>query len=294
MAGAFGLAILLILNWRYYDPLEHSATGETNQDKTQKYMQDSEAKILFRQAFTLLMPPEDGSRLIASRNLFQRVIELDSDLAQGYAGKSMTFSFELLFLKSESPADDLRQALTLAESAVGIDPAYPMGFAALAFAQALAEDSAGALTSVRRVLAIRPHKASSHTVAAIALILSGEPSRAIELLTEALRLNPDEARTPFLNILGVAQYVNGDFSGAAESIEKNLARRGPGGPHMDVFLAAAYAQMGKNFEAQAIIEKLQRTNPDYPVNNWLGNFTESENELQAIMSKLYALGLPRS
>ncbi len=92
----------------------------------------------------------------------------------------------------------------------------------------------------------------------------------------------------------VAQYVNGDFSGAAESIEKNLARRGPTGPHMDVFLAAAYAQMGKNFEAQAVIEKLQRTNPDYPAKNWLGSFIQSENELQATMSKLYSLGLSRS
>jgi tetratricopeptide (TPR) repeat protein len=255
---------------------------------------DLEAKILVRQAFALLMPPEDGARLIASRNLFQRVIELDSGIAQGYAGKSITFAFQLIFLKSESPADDLRQALTLAEIAVGIDPDYSMGFAALAFAQSLAEDSAGVLTSVRRVLAIRPHQASSNTIASIALILSGEPSRAIELLTEALRLNPDEARSPLLNILGVAQYVNGDFSSAAESIEKNLARRGPSGPHMDVFLAAAYAQMGKNFEAQAIIEKVQRTYPDYPVNNWLGNFIKSENELQAIMSKLYSLGLPRS
>ena len=294
LAGALGLVILLALNWRFEDSLEPSATGETNLDKTQKYVQDSEAKILFRQAFALLMPPEDGSRLIAAQELFQRVIELDSGLAQGYAGKSITFSFGVIFLKSASPADDLRQALALAESAVGLDPEYSMGFAALAFAQALAEDSAGALTSVRRVLAIRPRQADSNTIASIALILSGEPSRAIELLTEALKLNPDEPRTPFLNILGVAQYVNGDFSDAVESIEKNLERRGPGGPHMDVILAAAYAQMGKNFEAQAIIEKIQRTNPDYPAENWLGNFIKSDNELQAIMTKLELVGFRRS
>jgi len=294
MAGALGLAILLALNWRYYDTLQHSATGEMNREKTQKYRQDSEAEILFRQAFSLLMPPEDGSRLMASRNLFQRVIELDSSLAGGYAGKSITFSFQVIFLKSESPADDLGQALTLAESAVGIDPEYPMSFAALAFAQALAEDSAGALTSVRHVLANQPHQASSNTIASIALIISGEPSEAIDILAEALRLNPDEPRTPILNLLGVAQYVDGDFHGAVESIENNLTRGGPTGPHMDVFLAAAYAQLGQNFKAQAIIEKLQRTNPDYPAENWLGNFIKSENELQATMSKLYSLGLSRS
>ena len=294
MAGALGLAILLALNWRYYDALEHAITGEMSRDKTQKYIVDSEAKILFRKAFALLMPPEDGSRLIASRNLFQRVIELDSAIAGGYAGKSITFSFQVIFIKSESSADDLRQALMLAERAVDIDPEYPLGFAALAFAQSLAEDSASALASVRRVLAIQPHRPASNTIASIALIVCGEPSKAIDLLTEALKLNSDESRAPILNLLGVAQYANGDFSGAAESIEKNLSRGGPTGPHMDVFLATAYAQMGQSFKAQAVIEKLQRTNPDYPVEKWLGNFVKSESELQAIMSKLQSLGLSHS
>jgi tetratricopeptide (TPR) repeat protein len=294
MAGALGLAILLALNWRYSDTLEQSATGETNQDKTQKYRQDSEAETLFRQAFTLLMSPEDGSRLIASRNLFQRVIELDSNLAKGYAGKSITFSFQVIFLKSESPVDDLRQALTLAKYSVDLEPEDPLGFAALAFAQSLAEDFDSALANVRRVLAKQPHQAGSNTIASVALIVSGKPSMAVDLLVEALGLNPDEARTPILNLLGVAQYVQGKFSGAAESIEKNLARGGPTGPHMDVFLAAAYAQMGQNFKAQAIIEKLQRADPDFPAENWLGNFIKSENELEATMSKLYSLGLPRS
>jgi hypothetical protein len=62
---------------------------------------------------------------------------------------------------------------------------------------------------------------------------------------------------------------------------------------MDVFLAATYVPMGKDFEAQAIIEKLQRTDPDYPVESWLGNYIKSEDELRAIMSKLQSLGLSR-
>jgi len=294
IAGALGLAILLALNWRYYDTLEHSATGETNQDKTQKYRRDSEANTLFRQAFTLLMSPEDGSRLIASRNLFQRVIELDSNLAKGYAGKSITFSFQVMFVKSESPVDDLRQALTLAKYSVDLEPEDPWGFAALALAQSLAEDFDSALANVRRVLANQPHQAGSNTIASIALIISGKPSMALDLLAEALGLNPDEARTPILNLMGIGQYVEGKFSGAAASIEKNLARGGPTGPHMDVILAAAYAQMGQNFKAQAIIEKLQRTDPDYPAEKWLGNFMKSEKELEATMSKLYSLGLSHS
>jgi len=52
--------------------------------------------------------------------------------------------------------------------------------------------------------------------------------------------------------------------------------------------------MGQNFKAQAIIEKILRANPDYPVKSWLGNFIKSENQLEATMSKLYSLGLSRS
>jgi tetratricopeptide (TPR) repeat protein len=292
--GALILASVLALNWQYFDVLEPSIEGGMNLDKSQKNLKGSEAQILFQQAFVLLMPPEDGARLISSQMLFQRVIEIDSGFAGGYAGKSIALSFQIMFMKSEHPSDELRQALKLAESAVDIDPEYPLGYAALALAQSLNADTDSALNNVRRVLAIQPHKPNANAIASIALITSSMPSKAVDLLTQALKLNPDEPRTPYLNLLGVAQYVKGDYSGAAESIERNLARKGPTGPHMDAFLAATYAKLGRDFEAQAVIEKLQRENPDYPVESWFGNFIKSDSELQAIMSKLQSLGLSRS
>jgi tetratricopeptide (TPR) repeat protein len=199
-----------------------------------------------------------------------------------------------MFIKSEHPADDLRKALTLAESAVGIDPEHNVGYAALALAQSLIPETYKALINVRRALTIQSHGANTNAIASVALIISGMPDKAIELLSEALRINPNAPRTPYLNILSVAQYVTKDYTGAAESIKKNRTRKGPTGPHMDVLLAATYVQMGKNFEAQAVIEKLQRTNPDYPVESWLGNFIKSKDELRATMSKLEAMGLSES
>lgn len=292
--GVLGLAILLALIWQYNDALQQSITADMNRDKAQYNLKGSEAEILFQQAFILLMPPEDRARLTTSLNLFQRVTEIEPNFAGGYSGKSIALSFQILFLKSEYPVVDLSQALMLAERAVDLGPEYPLGYAALALAQSINAEADNSLANVRRVLTIQPHQANANAIASLALTISGESSRAIDLLKEALELNPDEPRTPYLNLLGVAQYIEGDYSGAAESIEKNLARKGPTGSHMDVFLAAAYAQMGKDFEAQAVIEKLQRTNPDYPVESWLGNFIKSEDELQATLNKLQLLGLPRS
>jgi hypothetical protein len=50
-------------------------------------------------------------------------------------------------------------------------------------------------------------------------------------------------------------------------------------------------QLGKDFEARVILEKLQRTNPDYPTERWLNNFIKSEDELRANLKQLQSLGL---
>ena len=63
---------------------------------------------------------------------------------------------------------------------------------------------------------------------------------------------------------------------------------------MDVFLTATCANPGKTFEAQAIVERLERTNPDCPAEDWLRIYIKSEAELRAMMSRLKSRGLPRS
>lgn len=59
---------------------------------------------------------------------------------------------------------------------------------------------------------------------------------------------------------------------------------------MDVFVAATYAQLGKDFQAQAILQRLRETNPDYPVEQWLASYIKSEDELQETMDLLQSLG----
>lgn len=291
VGGAVVLATLLAFSWRYFDLMKYADFGEISRDKIAQISKNSEAQILFQQAFVLLMPPQDDARLISSKELFQRVIEIDPKYGGGYAGKSIAFSLQILFLKSKDPAGDIRQAIALAKSSVDKDLEYSLGYSALAFAQSLKAETGNALANIRRVVSIQPHNGNANVIAGLALLISGESSTAVDFLSEALSLDSDEPRTPYLNLLGIAYYLEGNYSEAAISFEKNLARIGPSGPHIDVFIAATYAQIGEGFKAQAMIEKLQRTSPDYPVERWLGNYIKSEDELQTIMSTLQSLGL---
>jgi len=132
----------------------------------------------------LMMPPENNTRLITARSLFQSVIDAESDFAGGYAGKSL----------------------------------------------------------------------------------------------------------PYLNLLGIAQYVIGDYDAALRGFERNLDGKGPTGPHMNVFMAATYAQLGREFQAEAILSKLLETNPDYPAEQWMARYIKSEDELQETLELLRSLG----
>jgi tetratricopeptide (TPR) repeat protein len=282
--------IVLALVWRNIVDPDSSGMDDKSVDTLQLQAPQPEAQVLFQQAFELMMPPQDGARLGASKELFERVIEIDSDFAGGYAGKSIALSFQIIFIKSDNPGDDLAASLIMAKNAVEIEPEFELGYAALSLALALRGEADLALANVRRTLTIQPHDPRATAIASATLIISGKPQLAIDLLSEAIQLNPHIARMPYLNLLGIAQYVIGNYAGAAESFEKNLARGGPKGPHMDVFQAAAYVQTGKDFEAQAIVEKLQRTHPDYPFKQWLNNFIKSEDEVLAIMNQLQLSG----
>lgn len=284
--------MVVLVDWMTPDHQKIAKNQSTANQSNAIRSSNAEAQALFQQALTVLMPPEDETRLYSSLNLFQRVIEVDPDFAGGFAGRSIALSFKVLFIKSIDTRSDLREAVSLAESAVERNSAFNLGYAALSLSNALSSEHELALDAARRVVAIRPRSADANAIAALALIVSGKPSKAVEMLTEAIKLNPDDERTPYLNLLGAANYVNGDYLKSAEYFERNIDQGGPTGPHIDVFLAASYVQADKVFEARALVEKLRETNPDFPFESWLKNYIVSEKALYETMNKLIALGLP--
>ena len=125
------------------------------------------------------------------------------------------------------------------------------------------------------------------------LILSGSPREATTPLAEAKRLDPAEPRTPYLNVLGIAHYVAGDYSNAARVFEENISDGGPRGPHMAAFRASTLAELGREQEAQELIDGLARSYPDFLVERWLSKWHGAGEGLSESTERLYQLGLPR-
>lgn len=287
LAGA--VAIIILLAWQLPGVL-NAPDGQPDGDEIASSQESgSEADILFRQAFVLMMPPENNARLITARSLFQSLIDANPDFAGGYAGKSLSYSIGVYFIKSEDPGQDLHQAAVLARRAIDVDSDFSLSYAALALAQSLDSNREQALDNARKAIATPQRAAITDAIVSLVLMNSDMPHKAIDQLNEGLRLHSDKPRLPYLNLLGIAQYVIGDYDAALRNFERSLDRKGPTGPHMDIFIAATYAQLGKDFQAQAILNKLLETYPDYPVEQWMAHFIKTEDELQETVDLLRSL-----
>ena len=284
------MVISALLYWFSSGEKNLAEVAETGQVSLKFQASNPEAQALFQQAFVLLMPPEDDTRLESSINLFDRVVELDSEFPGGYSGKSIALLFRVFFLKSDDPETDLDLATALAEQAVATGAGFSLGHAALALAFSMSGEAARARDSAQATIAIRPPDPNAYAIASLGLTVAGNPTQAIELLTKAIELNPDQPRTPYLNLLGAAYFVKEEYENAARSFEKNLDSGGPSGPHISLFLAASYAYLDRDFEARSILVDIAATYPEFSTSAWFGNFIHSESRLREILSKLSALG----
>ena len=257
-----------------------------------RFSTDREALLLYRQALTLIMAPTESARISTARQLFQRVSEIDPNFAGGLAGESMSYSLKVTFLQSADPTKDLELAVTLAKKAIEIDDDFGMGYASLGFASALSGNFEEGLSNGKRAIAVQPSDSYSRWMYGVALVLSGDTGRAIEQLTEALRLDPAKPRVPYLNLLGIAHYVAGNYAAAIDVLERNLERGGPTGPHMDLFRAGAYAELGQEVDARAVIDAMRLSYPEFPYEAWLSRWLDADR-LHEMLNNLYSAGLPK-
>lgn len=247
---------------------------------------------IYRDAMQLLYPPTDRERMLASRALFERTVSLDPSFAPGYAGRSINYSFWTEFDHSQAPKRDIQMAVELARIAIDMDRNFGLGHAALGVAYSLSDQMKLGLDRSQRAVELDPGDAACQGWLGLILVLSGRPDEAIEHITEAIRLNPLQVTSPYLNFLGIAYFNTGRFQSATEAFTRNIERGGPSGPHMKAILAATYAELGREDEARAIIRAIGKpATADFSVENFLVRWIPSEDHRRRTLANLRRLGL---
>jgi len=110
-------------------------------------------------------------------------------------------------------------------------------------------------------LALNSNSAIAMTIAGLTEAMSGNPSRAIELLRRAQRLSPRDPRGWLTaSALSLAYFTEGQFQEAARSAERSLIQNPRFGPPLQV-MAASLAKLGQQEKAAALIHQLLKNEP---------------------------------
>jgi adenylate cyclase len=198
-----------------------------------------------------------------ARRLLEQSLAIDPDYARATAMLSRTHlnsyiePFDGDYL---SPAA-LDRALQLAETAVRLDARLPQARAQLGYVLIYKRKHDAAIAEFERALALNPNFVDYRYAAA--LMHTGEPTRAIEVLESSIRLDPFQ---PIIwsGFMGLANYMLKRYGEAVRWLRECTLRL-PNNQWPHVWLASAYAQSGQVDEAGKEAAEVLRINPGFTI-----------------------------
>jgi DNA-binding winged helix-turn-helix (wHTH) protein/tetratricopeptide (TPR) repeat protein len=199
---------------------------------------------------------------------FLRAIAMDSGIAIAHAFVAMILMNRLHVAQGQDRASERRRALDSARQAVELKPRS--GFCLAAFAYALARSKQWDTAVENARLAVRLSSLSAigtRTMAAVALLVSGEAAEGLLALQPAIALDPFSAAGP-RSALGTILLLTGRREEASAELRRAAAHLPDFPPCLRSTVVAA-AELGRMDEAKEALARLRRIDPD-----WLGSLRE--------------------
>jgi adenylate cyclase len=176
---------------------------------------------------------------VQARQMFEKAVALDPQYAVACAMLGVTYYREWVFRWSTDP-QTLERALELAQKAISLDDSLSGAHSLLGGVYALKQQYDQALTESERAIALAPNNADSYHGQAHVLNWMGRPEEAIQMMEQAMRLNP---RPPPIYVfqLGWAYQLAGRSAEAVATLKEFLSRS-PNHTGANSILADSYVQ----------------------------------------------------
>jgi TolB-like protein/Tfp pilus assembly protein PilF len=196
--------------------------------------------------------------------LFYRAIELDPEFAAAYGMAARCYSQRKASGWMVDRAQEAAETERLARhaAALGKDDAVALSTAGIAFAYVLGAHDYGA-DLLQRALALNPNWASAWLFSGWARIWLGEPEVAIDHLTRAMRLNPQDPQIFNAQAAMAAAYFFAGQYADASSWAHAAIREQPVHFIATCVAAASHALAGQAPEATEAMTRLRQLDPDF-------------------------------
>lgn len=243
------------------------------------------------QARGLLFPVFDLERQKLAITLFERAIDLDGTLPDGYAGKAQALA-TLAFLSPDPTVsgDLLKQAQGLATKALEVGPTSARSHGAIAWIKSFSGEHGAARKHADIAVDLMPNDGYILDIDGVVAILSGDGVRAASA-SDPGRTRIGDGRFGAPNIWGVANYMLGNHQAVVQAFKEAPASGAPVSAPSLVFLAASLDHIGQHSEAKSVVKKLKASWPDFPVRFVLHRLFGETETATDIFQRLHKNGL---
>ena len=199
----------------------------------------------------------------SSRVHLKKAIELDPNFAHAYAILAWNYVFEYINGWSVATERTLEQARALADEAISLNPRLPFSYFVKGMVYRERFQFAEAVEEAKKAIEIDPSYANAYVLLATVLYYTGRPEDGLKMISKAERLNPlHPSNYPYHK--GQALFILERYKEAAEAFKKGLEQN-PTSQRLRVWLAATYAQLGRQDDAEWEADQILLEDPDFKV-----------------------------
>ena len=193
--------------------------------------------------------------------LAQEIIDMAPESLLGY--RALGWHYWQLGNYGKSPRESYGNAFKLAQKALSIDESDASSHALLGSVYLIMRQYEKAITAGQRSIELEPNGAMVHGLLGMTLSFADRPDEAIGYLNKGIRLNPFPDYWYFLH-LGACYRQKGRYEEALTEFKKAL-HLSPDNRYINMSIAAIYALLDRQAEAEAAANKVLQINPNFSV-----------------------------
>jgi adenylate cyclase len=220
------------------------------------YLRAAHRFVVFHSSF-------DKADLLQMRRSLEQALAIDPNYARAHALLCKSY-IELCLHRWDDVGPwqaAIDGAYQSAREAVRLAPDLSDAHVALGWALSFTDQHEAAIAAFERATELNPNLTDHHF--AWALLVNGEPARAIQTLEAQMRLDPFYLpRVP--SLLGFAYYLHGRYADALAQLQTAAPRASNHG-HCRRYLAATYAQLGQLDKAREEAAEALRIDPWFTI-----------------------------
>jgi TolB-like protein/DNA-binding winged helix-turn-helix (wHTH) protein len=200
-----------------------------------------------------------------ARQLFEQALARDPKSMRALAGVSLTNSMNVSFNYTNDQEGSMRRSQEALARLEAIDPQAHLTLVSRASVRLSSNDWLGQLAVAEELVRNFPNDPTSHHHRCSAMLRLGRFDEAIPACERAIRISPNESRTPiWQGLIAMNEFMRGNYGAAAERA-RITATANANVPFYALLVAVALARDGRHAEAQRLADEFKARHPSFGI-----------------------------